>query len=124
MNYNGVIIEESLSNKSVLDKVKIVKTRVEQVTAKHKTPWLRQWTLHAVEINASDADNVAELISNSIDNEHNSWYADFKNDKCHYIIFHEKVFKISRGNSYRDARAFGLSLGIPQYQMSFERLKR
>ena len=36
MNYTGVIIEESLSNISVLREVTIVKTDVEQVTNKHK----------------------------------------------------------------------------------------
>jgi|GEM_PF-2991649 len=31
-NFNGVIIEESLENKDVLQKVKIIKTKVEKVT--------------------------------------------------------------------------------------------
>ncbi|MBI2641859.1 hypothetical protein HYW87_04720 [Candidatus Roizmanbacteria bacterium] len=31
-NFNGVIIEESLENKDVLQKVKIIKTKVEEVT--------------------------------------------------------------------------------------------
>ena len=38
-NFNGVIIEESLENKDVLQKVKIIKTKVEEVTEEHKTPW-------------------------------------------------------------------------------------
>jgi hypothetical protein len=39
-NYQGVIIEESLENKEVLKKVKIVSTKVEKVTNEHQTPWL------------------------------------------------------------------------------------
>ena len=39
-NFNGVIIEESLENKDVLQKVKILKTDVEPITEKHKTPGL------------------------------------------------------------------------------------
>ena len=52
MNYIGIIIEESLKNKDFLKEVKILNTKIEQVTERHKTPWLKQWTLRAVEINA------------------------------------------------------------------------
>lgn len=38
MIFSGVIIEESLTDKSVLGDVKIVKTNVEPVTEEHKTP--------------------------------------------------------------------------------------
>lgn len=125
MNYRGVIIEESLDGRSVLDNVKTVKTRVEKVTPKHKTPWLTRWTLRTVEVKESDADKIADLLSKNIDTGHkSSWYVDFKNDKYHYIIFKGKVFKVSPGESYQEARNFGISLGIPKYQMGFERLKR
>ncbi len=40
--FRGTIIEESLEDKSVLSKVKITSTRVEQVVEKHKTPWIKQ----------------------------------------------------------------------------------
>ena len=50
MNYKGVIIEESLETKDVLERIKILSTKVEQVVDKHKTPWLKQWTMHTVEI--------------------------------------------------------------------------
>ena len=74
-NFKGVIIEESLENKDVLQKVKIVETKVEEVIEKHKTPWIKQWTLHTVEIFENQADMVAEELSKSLDSEH-SWYAD------------------------------------------------
>lgn len=125
MNYKGVIIEESLDDRSVLDNVKTVKTRVEKVTPKHKTPWLTRWTLHTVEIKEANGDAVADLLSKSIETDHaSSWYADFRNDKYHYIIFRGKVFKVGDGDSYQQARAYGLSLGIPKYQMDFESFKR
>jgi len=37
----GVIIEESLEKKDILKKVKILKTKIEKVTTKHKTPWIK-----------------------------------------------------------------------------------
>lgn len=121
MNYKGVIIEESLENKDVLKEVAILSTKVEPVTEKHKTPWLKQWTLHAVEISENRADEIAEKISKSLDSEHGgSWYADFKNDKFHYVIFRNKIFKVDLSNpKYREAMEHGISLGIPWYQLDF-----
>ena len=120
MNYLGVIIEESLEDKSVLDDVKIVETEVEPVTEKHKTPWINQWTLHTVEIPKNQADSVAEKISQALDREH-SWYADFKNNPFHYIIFRDKAFKVDRSKKeqYDEVIIYGISLGIPDYQLDF-----
>ena len=119
-NFNGVIIEESLEDKDVLQKVKIITTNIEQVTEKHKTPWIKQWTLHTVEILGNQVDNVAEEISETLDPDHD-WYADFKNNEFHYIIFRNKIFKVDRSKpeQYSDVTKCGVSLGIPDYQLDF-----
>ena len=116
----GVIIEESLENKDVLKKVKIVGTKVERVTEEHKTPWIKQWTLHTVEIPENKADKIAEELSKSLDSQH-AWYADFKNDLWHYIVFRGKFFKVDRSkkDQYANVTKYGISLGIPDYQLDF-----
>ena len=121
MGYKGVIIEESLQNKAVLKKVKILDTKIEKITSEHKTPWLKQWTLHTVEIPEDSADEVASMLSHSFDSKHSVWYADFKNKNIHYIIYPNKIFKVNLGNPviYRDARKYGISIGIPEYQVDF-----
>ena len=121
MNYSGVIIEESLGDKSVLDKVKVVGTNIEPVTAKHKTPWLHRWTLHTVEILEEDSEQIAQEISYSFDREHPHWYADYKNDHYHFIIYAGKVFKVDLHNPvlYKNARVYGISIGIPEHQVDF-----
>jgi len=120
MNYKGVIIEESLENKDILKDVKILETKVEKVTEEHKTPWVKQWTLHTVEIPANQAKDVAEKISKVLDSK-DDWYADFKNESHHYIIFRNKVFYIDRKSKeqYDEAKRHGISLGIPEYQVDF-----
>jgi hypothetical protein len=119
--YTGTIIEESLADKSILKKMRIISTKVEPVTEKHKTPWLTQWTLHKVEISAGEASEIAELLSHAIDTAHSAWYADFKTDTHHFIIFPNKVFSIERSKKehYDEATRYGISLGIPSYQVDF-----
>ncbi len=126
-NYNGVVIEESLGDKGILEDmdIKIISTKIEKVTEKHKTPWVKQWTLHKVEIFADSSSTIADKISKTLDKEHN-WYADFKNNQFHYIIFRNKMFKIDIHNQeeYDKAREYGVSLGIPDYQVNFKARKR
>ncbi len=116
----GIIIEESLENKDVLDRVKITKTKVEKVTQEHKTPWIKKWTLHTVEIPEKDSKKIAKELSISLDSKHN-WFADFKNDTHHFIIFRNKIFYINRKSKrqYDKAKEYGVSLGIPEYQVDF-----
>lgn len=121
-NYVGTIIEESLENKRVLSEVKILSTRTERVTKKHKTPWLKQWTLHKVEVAYENVESTARKISKAIDSKHASWYVDFKNDKTHYIIFRNKIFRAraNKKTSLGPAVRYGIKLGIPAYQLDFE----
>ena len=137
-DFIGTIIEESLEDSEVLKKVRIIKTNIEQVKESHKTPWVKQWTLHDVretsflwasrksedfldvEIPEDKAEEIAKILSRSLDSKHN-WYADFKNESIHYVIFRDKVFKINRSNKeqYDKATDYGISLGIPGYQVNF-----
>lgn len=120
MNYQGIIIEESLENKNIIKSLDIINTKIESVTKKHQSPWVNQWTMHTVEIPEDQIDNVSEQISRSLDSRH-SWYADFKNNSFHYIIFRNKYFKVdlNKKDQYQDVVKFGLSLGIPDYQLDF-----
>lgn len=121
MSYAGDIIEESLADKAMLDKVRIVHTRTELVTLGHKTPWLRQWTLHTVEVPDEDAERTAEDLSHAIEKDHKSWYIDFKNDATHYVIFPDKVFKVDRSQpgQYKAVVSYGSAWGIPRHQLDF-----
>ena len=117
-NYKGNIIEESLSDKSVLKEVKIISTRVEKVTDEHQTPWLSQWTLDTIEITENKAGSLAEKLSKALDPEH-GWYIDYRNDQYHFVIFKDKVFKIDRSkkSDYDEMIKYGLSVGTPDYQL-------
>lgn len=119
MNYKGDIIEESLADKATLKNVNIIATRVETVTPDHKTPWLRQWTLHAIDVPEDNAATVAENLSHTIETEHSNWYIDFKNETTHYVIFPGKIFKVnrSRPEEYKPVVSYGAKHGIPRHQL-------
>jgi hypothetical protein len=126
MIYKGALIEESLEKKSILNKIKITKTEIIPVTEKMKTPWVKQWTFHYINILENNADNIAKDISKSLDSKHtHAWYVDFKNSKTHFVIFKDKVFKIDRKNKekYNKAVKYGLKIGIPNQQLDFSPFK-
>lgn len=121
-NYKGVIIAESLEDSAVLKKLKVVSTNVEKTTKEDKTPWIKQWTFHKVEIPEDKADEIAKDISKALDSKHSSsWYTDFKNDKFHYIIFRNKIFKVDRSKKeqYTKVKEYGKKIGIPESQLDF-----
>ncbi len=121
MDFKGVIIEESLEDKSVLQDVETVSTKVEEVTPDHNTPYLKQWTLHTVHIPEDKVVEITEKLAHSLDSKHGDWYADFKNDNTHYIIFRDKVFAVDRSKpeQYDAVTKYGQSLGIPDHQLDF-----
>ena len=49
------------------------------------------------------------------------WYADFRNNKIHYVIYYNRVFKIdvSKKEDYQKAIDYGSKLGLPDYQLDF-----
>ncbi len=76
--------------------------------------------MHTIEISEEKADDVAKKLSADLESQHN-WYADYKNDQYHYIIYKNKIFKVDLKNPilYKDAKQYGISLGIPEYQVDF-----
>jgi hypothetical protein len=120
MHYTGVIIEESLRDASVLGDIQIVETKVECVAERHETPWLAKWTLHTVAVPAHEAEGVANRLAKAIDTAHiSSWYADFKNEAFHYVIFADRVFKLDNKKKadWDLMRAYALSVGLPPHQI-------
>ena len=122
MDYEGIVIEESLRDRSALDSLEILGTRIETITPEHRTPWLVRWTLHTVRVPEGRAQAVAETLSHAIDAAHAaSWYADFKNETHHYVIYRDRVFLIDRrrAEEYAEAVEYGIALGLPEHQADF-----
>lgn len=120
MEYKGIIIEESLLNSNILKELEIINTTISKVTEKDETPWLDKWTMHTVRIKENQIDDYTERLSKLIDVKHcGNWYCDFKNDKFHYVVFSNKVFKLDRTQKqdYIQMREYAISLGLPEHQL-------
>lgn len=125
MNYRGVIIEESLSNKAILRECHIISTKISKVTKKDETPWLKQWTLHTVEIEPEKVNLFARQLSQAIEQpgqkKGDAWYADFNDGKTVYVIFSNKIFtwKIGDQIAKKQASNYGIKMGIPKHQVNW-----
>lgn len=104
--YKGTIIENSLSSKEILKKVRIDKTWQDG-----------DWTLHDVFL---DEDQIPEL-SRSLDN--GPWYIHiwYQGKDDVKVIYKDKIFdiKFSDKSTWTDAVEHGKTLGIPEEQLDF-----
>lgn len=104
--FKGTVIENSLSNKEILKKLRISKT------------WQSgDWTLHSVSL---DEDQIQEL-SRSLDN--GPWYIHiwYQGEDDVKVIYKDKIFdiKFSDKTTWVDAIEHGKTLGIPAEQLDF-----
>ena len=120
MNYKGVIVEESLSDTSILSSIEILNQSIEKVSDRDGTPWLEKWTIDTVLISEEKIEELTTKLSELIDTEHcNDWFCDFKNDKYHYIVFSNKVFKLNRNNKedYKKMQEYAYKIGLNENNM-------
>lgn len=103
----GTIIENSLKDKSILDRVQIEKT------------WhAGDWILHDVLVDEETAQNIGEYLSDG------PWYIHFwesgKDDVL--VVFKDKIFHITYSDktTWTDAIAHGKSIGVPDEQLDFQ----
>jgi hypothetical protein len=115
MVWKGVILEESLEDKSLLDFVKICRTEREHLEGEN-----RFMTFHKFELADNNKDKFLEKALISIKK---GFYLHLCNKGIMYVIFRGHMFKFSKGYPELDcARKYGKSIGIPEEQMPFEHL--
>ena len=102
----GVIVENSLADKSILKRLHIEKSWQDG-----------DWTLHAVQIKKDLVQEVASALSDG------PWYTHFweaGKDEI-LVVFKDKIITIhSKDTStWESAIAYGKSIGIPEEQLDF-----
>jgi|SRR3989344_4636996 len=102
----GTIVENSLADKSILQKIKV-----------EKTYQSGSWTLYDVLVNENTIPELAKALGIG------PWYIhlwELGQDDV-LVVFKEKIFKMkySDKTTWQDAVSYGLSLGIPKEQLDF-----
>ena len=93
MKYTGCIIEESLSDKSIVNEFEII----EEIND--------DGIMWVVETDESRLDDILPKLQSAMV-EAPIWYCDLKCDDYHYIIYNDKIFKVNRdcGEQYEKQR--------------------
>jgi len=115
----GLLLKESLNALHVLDTQRVTKTETWQIqNAAANQPSV--WTAISFEADESQADALAETLSQSL--KPTGWFIDASTEASVYVIFPKKVFKYTRGDEAQRAIAkqYGLSLDIPEKQLDWD----
>jgi hypothetical protein len=107
-NLRAVVIEESLSDKQVLDNYKILRTKKDG-----------SWHLHILEI--PDSKKAIQEIQSAMLSDRPYYFHIYDNGENLIIVFKEKHFFINPidKSTWADVIKYGLSLNIPSEQLDF-----
>jgi hypothetical protein len=116
--WKGVIIKESLENEKILDKIRIVRTRVTDLE-------MQGGSYHFLYFELED-EYLESFLKEAKMTIKNKWYTHVCKDNEMIVIFSGKVFRFkeSQADKLEDARNYGLSVGIIKEQMPFEEIIR
>lgn len=114
--WQGVVLEESLDNKSLLGLAKIVGTDIDKLEEED-----RVMTFHKIEVSDSKRDQFIEEAKRSIKP---GFYIHLCKEGRMYVVFKDRIFKFRKGQQdlLEKAREYGKSAGIIPEQMPFKHL--
>jgi len=120
--YDGALITQSLKPGTELVGVPLVVDRL--VTFDKSDAAVNQptrWTMIFFRVEDADTERLAAWFADSLIGEPGVWYADFRNDAEHFVIFPGRIFRYRRDD--HDARAqavdHGRRLGVPEAQLDW-----
>ncbi len=104
--YKGTIVENSLVDKNVLNKVEIIKTWKDE-----------DWVLHDVLVKEAQLEELGKSLSDG------PWYMNFwiPDGDDMKVVYKNKIFdlKMSDKSTWVEAMEYGRSIGIPEEQLDF-----
>ncbi|VVB61621.1 Uncharacterised protein [uncultured archaeon] len=116
--WRGVIIEESLEDKSLLDIVRIVKTEKATLENEKEAGVL---TFHKIEVSDAKKEEFLKRAQKAIKDR---YYLHICRNGIAIVVYKNKVFEFSGNETEKitAARNYGISIGILREQLEFEAL--
>lgn len=110
MSYKGTIVEESLLDNRLLNSFRISNVRISNAEKPED-----RWHLYEVEATPEQIDELATRLKPT------GWYTHFWQGDGVTVVFPNKKFdiKYSDQSTWKDAIAYGESIGIPTEQLDF-----
>jgi len=118
MKFSGLVLEESLKDKSVLDTVTVTKTKTWNIkNAEGDQP--KVWHAIFIEGPEEKAGEIADSLSRSLKSP--AWYTNLSTPKEVFVIFPNKIFKYQKGDKVKreEAVKHGRTIGIPESQLDW-----
>ncbi|MDQ5949232.1 MAG: hypothetical protein QG589_358 [Patescibacteria group bacterium] len=109
--YKGSIVEESLEDNLILNHFIITGVHITDDENVNE-----RWHIYDVEVNKNQIIELSKCIKSE------KWYAHFwSTNKDIIAVFRDKLFEFNHEDkeSWRDAVAYGISIGIPEEQLDF-----
>jgi hypothetical protein len=118
--FTGMLLQESLEDRTVLDRLEVTKVETWEPGELGK-PAGPIWTATFFEGDESDADETAELISRAMNDPY--WYANVHLPTDEIVIFARKVFRYVRFDpgARKAPEDYARSLGVPEHKIDWER---
>ena len=107
--YKGTVVEESLTDSSILKDLKVLNVKVSD----DENP-VDRWHMYTVTVGHDDIERLSQTIKPG-------WYMHFWQDKKVIAVFHDKTFEFDYDDkkAWIPATEYGLAQGIPKEQLDF-----
>jgi hypothetical protein len=114
--WNGIIISESLEDPTFINDLNVWKATIskEELDLADGKGSKGRWHLYWVTVDESCIDQLKTLIKEA-------WYAHFWKHEQLVVVFKNKTFEMLIGDkrTWKDAIAYGKSLGISEEELDF-----
>ena len=121
ITYSGSLLAESLADDAVLDGVPLTVTKVFRAAVGDTAAGQpRNWTFIEFSVAASLVDTFAESLSQAL-RVQGGWYCDFHSDSEVIVVFHDRVFRYSKGDrtGRAEVEGYARSVGVPEAQLDW-----
>jgi hypothetical protein len=111
-DYKGVIIEESLDEPLLINKLDIVEFEITR--GENQDDPTQLWHLYTVNVSKEDIEGLSKQIKPK-------WYMHFWKGRDIVVVFRGRTFEFDYDDkpAWKPAVDYGRSLGIPEHQLNF-----